>query len=178
MLLRKQRRHSVPTGPAKRQREILAIIHAYLKSQLPRLHNGYCYWLVLVDNASRSRFIYFLESKDETAITFQTFVIWAKRVTNKKPLVFHNDKGGEFVSQKVLDFCEKRGIRCKFTEIGKPYQNGIAEQANFDIGNSATTLLTEAKLAMTFWPEAVSTCVHTFNRSHTSALTLGETPYS
>lgn len=83
------------------------------------------------------------------AAAFESFVIWAERITRKQLLVFHNDKGRNFISRQILDFCKKCGIRCKFTETGKPYQNGVAERANLDISNSASTLLNEAKLPMT-----------------------------
>lgn len=172
-VLGKQRRHAVPKAS-----DTLAMIHADLKGPLPRSHNGYRYWLIFVDNSGQTRFVYFLQSKDETAAAFESFLIWAERITRKQLLVFHNDKGGKFISRQILDFCNKRGICCKFTETGEPYQNGVAECANLDISNSASTLLNEAKLPMTFWPEAVSTCVHTFNRLHTSALFPGKTPYS
>jgi hypothetical protein len=62
------------------------------------------------------------------------------------------------------------------TEPHEPHQNGVAERANRDIAAGATALLVQAKLPPSFWRHAVSTYVHTRNRTPTSALGK-ETPY-
>jgi hypothetical protein len=90
--------------------------------------------------------------------------------------VLRDDKGGEFIGKEFSDFCADNGILRQHTEPGEPHQNGVAERANEDIAAGATALLVQAKLPPSFWALAVSTYVHTRNRTPTSALN-GETPY-
>ena len=48
----KLHRHTVPKGPARRETEVLACVHADLKGPLPNGVRGYRYWVVFIDDAT------------------------------------------------------------------------------------------------------------------------------
>jgi transposase InsO family protein len=88
-----------------------------------------------------------------------------------------DDKGGEFIGKEYYDFCAEHGIQRQHTEPHEPHQNSVAERANEEIAAGATALLIQAKLPPSFWSLAVSTYIHTSNRTPTSSLN-GGTPYA
>ncbi|CAI7839323.1 unnamed protein product [Closterium sp. NIES-53] len=69
-------------------------------------------------------------------------------------------RGGELLSKEFSLWLKKNGIRHSLTLPCSPAMNGIAEQANKTITETARGLLIEAGLPDYFWPDAVrSTCV-------------------
>ncbi|CAI7882235.1 unnamed protein product [Closterium sp. NIES-53] len=78
--------------------------------------------------------------------------------------VLRSDRGGEFLGAEFTKFLKKNGIRHQLTCPGTPQQNGIAERANWTIGEAAKTLLGAARMPYKFWPEAVRHVVTVKNR--------------
>ena len=69
------------------------------------------YVFVLVDDFSRFTWVFFLEYKDQT---FSHFKIFWKRVEKEKGfsiLRIRSDKGGEFVNQFFMTYCDDNGIK-------------------------------------------------------------------
>ncbi|KAK8957907.1 hypothetical protein KSP39_PZI000068 [Platanthera zijinensis] len=90
--------------------------------------------------------------------------------------LIRSDHGTEFDSLLMLEFCQKEGIRHTFSAPRTPQQNGVVERKNRTLIESATTLLTDAHLPLTFWAEAVNTSNYVLNRSLIHKL-KGKTPY-
>ena len=87
-----------------------------------------------------------------------------------------DDKGGEYMSNELEDFCNEHGIQRQYTVRNRPQQNGVAERFNRMLFEGITAMLSEAGLPPSFWGEALSALLHVLNRSPTSALP-GKTPY-
>jgi transposase InsO family protein len=47
--------------------------------------------------------------------------------TNKAPLIFHSDRGSEYLSERCLIFLEQLGIKISVSDPGSPWQNGWSE---------------------------------------------------
>ncbi|KAD7477615.1 hypothetical protein E3N88_00751 [Mikania micrantha] len=110
--------------------------------------NSYC--MVVTDDFSRYTWVFFLSTKDETVEILKSFIL---RVENKSD---HNVK---IISAPKT-----------------PQQNGVAERRNRTLIEAARTMLSDAKLPITFWAKAVNTACYVQNRilvvkSH------GMTPY-
>ena len=175
----KLHRHAVPRGPARREVEVLACIHADLKGPLPNGVQGYRYWVVFIDNATRFRKEYFLRSKDKLTQAFKDYVAYAEsQHAGKRVKVFHNDKGGEFISGELLGWMTARGMVSKHTERKEVYQNGVAERAHRDSKEAVTAMLIAAKMPVWMWPLAMSAYTHTRNCIETAALPDGVTPFA
>ena len=88
-----------------------------------------------------------------------------------------SDNGGEYTGVDFKNFCKNHGIT---QDSGIPYgpqDNGVAEKSWHVLSNMARSLRIQAGLGKRFWAEALNTAAYILNRSRTSALGPGETPY-
>ncbi|KAD5960508.1 hypothetical protein E3N88_11980 [Mikania micrantha] len=106
------------------------------------------YCLVVTDDFFRYTWVFFLSTKDETAETLKSFIL---RVENES-------------------------ITRQFSVPSTPQQNGVAERRNMTLIEAARTMLSDAKLPITFWAEAVNTACYVQNRVLV-VKTHGMTPY-
>ncbi|CAI7934379.1 unnamed protein product [Closterium sp. NIES-54] len=91
------------------------------------------YFLLVVDNYTRYTTLFPLRSKDEVSAVL---IPWIRTVClqlrerfgqDLPVLHLHSDRGGEFPSDLLRDFCRGEGILQSFTLPDSPQQNGIAE---------------------------------------------------
>nr|GEV77400.1 hypothetical protein [Tanacetum cinerariifolium] len=81
-----------------------------------------------------------------------------------KVKIIRCDNGREFKNKEMNEFCTKKGIRREFSNARTPQQSGVAERRNTTLIEAARTMLADAKLPVTFWPEAVNTACYVQNR--------------
>lgn len=74
------------------------------------------------------------------------------------------DRGGEFTTNDIEDYCEKHGIRRKYSAPRTTQQNGVVERKNRKIKEMARTMLNEASLLDTYCKEVVHIDAYTLNR--------------
>ncbi|CAI7774246.1 unnamed protein product [Closterium sp. NIES-54] len=75
----------------------------------------------------------------------------------------HSDKGGEFSSNLLQDFCCGEGITQPFTLPDSPQQNGIAERRIGLVMEVARTSMIHAAAPHFLWPFAVRYAAHQLN---------------
>jgi len=173
----KQHRHNIPRTATRRNKP-LALIHTDLKGPMPvATPEGFRYWITFIDDSKRFWTVYFLKKKSDAFTAFKAYKAYAEKALGMQIMMTRDDKGGEYMGKEYEKFCVDHGISRQHTEPNEPHQNGVAERANRDIADGATTLLVEAKLPPSFWGLAVMAYVHTRNRTPTSALG-GEIPYT
>ncbi|CAI7893911.1 unnamed protein product [Closterium sp. NIES-54] len=78
-------------------------------------------------------------------------------------LHLHSDRGGEFSSDLVQDFCRGEGILLSFTLPASPQQNGIAECRIGLVMEVARTSIIHAAAPHFLWPFAVWYAAHQLN---------------
>ncbi|CAI7895211.1 unnamed protein product [Closterium sp. NIES-54] len=78
-------------------------------------------------------------------------------------LLLHSDRGGEFSSELLAEFCLDKGIRQSFTLLASPQQNGIAECRIGLIMEVARTSMIHAAAPHFLWPFAVRYATHQLN---------------
>ncbi|CAI5959594.1 unnamed protein product [Closterium sp. NIES-65] len=92
------------------------------------------YFLLVVDDYSRYTSVFPLRSKG--AVT-EVLIDWIREArlqlrrsfgSDFPVLRLHSDRGGEFSSRLLRDYCRAQGIRQTFTLPDSPQQNGIAER--------------------------------------------------
>jgi transposase InsO family protein len=71
-----------------------------------------------------------------------------------------SDNGGEFTSNKFMDYCNSNGIKIQFSIARTPQQNGVVERKNRTVQEMAQTMLMDSKLTDIFWTHAMHTTVH------------------
>ena len=80
------------------------------------------------------------------------------------------DNGLEYLSEEFNEFCKDNGIRRHKTVRLTPQQNGLPERMNNTILERVRCMLSNAKLAKSFWGEAVNTTCYLINRCPSSAI--------
>ncbi|CAI7801110.1 unnamed protein product, partial [Closterium sp. NIES-53] len=118
------------------------------------------YFLLVVDDYSRYTTVLPLRSKG--AVT-EVLIDWIReaRLQLRKSfgsdfpvLRLHSDRGGEFSSRLLRDYCRARGIRQTFTLPDSPQQNGIAERRIGMVMDVARTSMMHAAAPHFLWPFA------------------------
>ncbi|CAI7856647.1 unnamed protein product [Closterium sp. NIES-54] len=78
-------------------------------------------------------------------------------------LHLHSDRGGEFSSDLLWEFCRGEGIRQSFTLPDSPQKNGIAERRIGLVMEVARTSMIHAAAPHFLWPFAVRYAAHQLN---------------
>ncbi|CAI7887037.1 unnamed protein product [Closterium sp. NIES-53] len=78
-------------------------------------------------------------------------------------LCLHSDRGGEFSSDLLRDFCRGEGILQKFTPLASPQQNGIAEHRIGLVMEVSCTSMIHAAAPHFLWTFAVRYTAHQLN---------------
>ncbi|CAI7747769.1 unnamed protein product, partial [Closterium sp. NIES-53] len=78
-------------------------------------------------------------------------------------LRLHSDRGGEFSSDLLRDFCRGEGILQSFTLLDSPQQNGIAERRIGLVMEVARTSMIHVAAPHFVWPFAVRYAAHELN---------------
>ncbi|CAI7848008.1 unnamed protein product [Closterium sp. NIES-54] len=135
----------------------LELVHMDLVGPLPvQGHKGEWYFLTIVDDWSRLMWAYPLKQKDHAASTIKED--WLPFVEKQAECVvkrIRTDRGGEFLGAEMTACLKKQGIQRELTTAYSPQSNGVAEQANRTILETARALLIESGVGNSMWPHAV-----------------------
>ncbi|CAI5937246.1 unnamed protein product [Closterium sp. NIES-64] len=127
------------------------------------------YFLLVVDDYSRYTSVFPLRSKG--AVT-EVLIDWIREArlqlrrsfgSDFPVLRLHSDRGGEFSSRILRDYCRAQGIRQTFTLPDSPQQNGIAERRIGMVMDVARTSMMHAAAPHFLWPFAVRYAAHQLN---------------
>ncbi|CAI7913565.1 unnamed protein product [Closterium sp. NIES-54] len=119
------------------------------------------YFLLVVDDYTRYTTVFPLHSKSEVS---SVLIPWIRTVRlqlrerfgQDLPILrLHSDRGGEFSSDLLRDFCRGEGITQSFTLPDSPQQNGIAERRIGLVMEVARTSMIHAAAPHFLWPFAV-----------------------
>ncbi|CAI7840913.1 unnamed protein product [Closterium sp. NIES-53] len=124
------------------------------------------YFLLVVDDYTRYTTVFPLPSKGEVP---DVLIPWIREVglqlrerfrEDILVLRLHSDRGGEFSSDLLRDFCRGVGILQSFTLPPSPQQNGIAERHIGLVMEVARTSIIHAAAHPFLWPFAVRYATH------------------
>ncbi|CAI5964602.1 unnamed protein product [Closterium sp. NIES-65] len=127
------------------------------------------YFLLVVDDYSRYTSVFPLRRKG--AVT-EVLIDWIREArlqlrrsfgSDFPVLRLHSDRGGEFSSRLLRDYCRAQGIRQTFTLPDSPQQNGIAERRIGMVMDVARTSMMHAAAPHFLWPFAVRYAAHQLN---------------
>ncbi|CAI5947819.1 unnamed protein product [Closterium sp. NIES-65] len=148
----------------------LQTLHMDVWGPAPVRGQGYeRYFLLVVDDYSRYTTVLPLRSKG--AVT-EVLIDWIREArlqlrrsfgSDFPVLRLHSDRGGEFSSRLLRDYCRARGIRQTFTLPDSPQQNGIAERRIGMVMDVARTSMMHAAAPHFLWPFAVRYAAHQLN---------------
>ncbi|CAI7835044.1 unnamed protein product [Closterium sp. NIES-53] len=127
------------------------------------------YFLLVVDDYTRYTTVFPLRSKGEVSAVLIPWIRTVRlqlreRFGQDLPVLrLHSDRGGEFSSDLLWDFCHWEGIRQAFTLPDSPQQNGIAERRIGLVMDVARTSMIHAAAPHFLWPFAVRYAAHQLN---------------
>ncbi|CAI7831098.1 unnamed protein product, partial [Closterium sp. NIES-53] len=127
------------------------------------------HFLLVVDDYTRYTTVFPLRRKGEVV---DVLILWICTVClqlrerfrqDLLVLRLHSDRGGEFSSDLLRDFCRGEGILQSFTLPDSPQQNGIAERRIGLVMEVARTSMIHAATPHFLWPFAVRYAAHQLN---------------
>ncbi|CAI7888633.1 unnamed protein product [Closterium sp. NIES-54] len=127
------------------------------------------YFLLVVDDYTRYTTVFPLRSKGQVVDIFMHWIRTVRlqlreRFGQDLPVLrLHSDRGGEFSSNLLRDFCRSEGILQSFTLPDSLQQNGIAERRIGLVMEVARTSMIHAAAPHFVWPFAVRYAAHQLN---------------
>ncbi|CAI7871292.1 unnamed protein product, partial [Closterium sp. NIES-53] len=127
------------------------------------------YFLLVVGDYTRYTTVFPMRSKGEVP---DVLIPWIhavhlqlrERIRQDLPVLrLHSDRGGEFSSDILRDFCRREGILQSFTLPASPQENGIAEHRIGLVMEVARTSMIHAAAPHFLWPFAVWYAAHQLN---------------
>ena len=134
------------------------------------------YALVIVNDYYKYTWVLFLHSKDETpqmVIDHPKLIELDSKVPVRAKWL---DNGTKFKNALLNNFYSDKGISRKYSTPRTPQQNRVVERKNHTLIEAARTMLSESRLPMYYWAEAVNTVCFTQNRTLINKY-LMKTPY-
>ncbi|CAM8901857.1 unnamed protein product [Rhodiola kirilowii] len=138
--------------------------------------SGAVYFLTIVDDKSKGVWIYLMKRKSEVADLLIQFFALVNTQFERKIKVLRSDNGGEFFSQKLVQFLSSKGCVHQTSCAYTPQQNGVVERKHRHILNVARALRLHASVPKCFWGDCVMTAAYIINRTPTPLLG-GKAPY-
>ncbi|CAI7896450.1 unnamed protein product [Closterium sp. NIES-53] len=127
------------------------------------------YFLLVVDNYTRYTTVFPLRHKADVSGVLIPWIHATRcqlreRFRRDLPVLrLHSDRGGEFSSGLLEEFCRDEGICQTFTLPASPQQNGIAERRIGLIMEVARTSMIQANASHFLWSFAVRYAAHQLN---------------
>ncbi|CAI7862512.1 unnamed protein product [Closterium sp. NIES-54] len=132
-------------------------------------HGHERYFLLVVDDYTRYTTVFPLCSKGEVVDVLIPWIptvrlqLRERFITDLLVLRLHSNRGGEFSSNLLREFCRGEGILQLFTLPDSPQQNGIAERRIGLVMEVACTSMIHAAAPHFLWPFAVRYAAHQLN---------------
>lgn len=136
----------------------------------------YRYFLTIVDDHTRSTWIYLLQLKSQSLETLETFLQYAKNHHNKTILYIRSDNALEFDDQPCREFFAKNGIIHQTSCVKRPEQNARVERKHRHILEISRAMRFQVALPLKYWGDCVMTATHIINRLPVEVLNH-KTPY-
>lgn len=123
--------------------------------------------MTFIDDFSPKVWVLFLFEKSEAFATFKVYKSLVEKESNALICCLRTDRGVEFTSNELNEFCKVNGIGRQLTASYTPQQNGVVERKNRTIMNVVRCLLCDKQVPKQLWLEAIRWTAHVINRSPT-----------
>ncbi|EDN06631.1 hypothetical protein HCAG_03161 [Histoplasma mississippiense (nom. inval.)] len=128
--------------------------------------------MIITDDATRMRWVFLLERKDETLKYLRIFNQFIKNLLGRGIAIIHSDRG-ELNSNAATAYMLSEGIKWEPTPPHTPQQDGVSERSIGLIIEKARSLLIDSSAPEKMWGEAVIAATELLNLMPTSTLLYG-----
>lgn len=136
-------------------------------------HDGYRYFLTLVDDCTRATWLYLLKDKSSVSNVFPDFLTFVQTQYKTRVKFIRSDNVPKLA---FTDLLREKSIMHYFSCPYTPQQNSVGEHKHQHILNVARALLFQSKIPLIYWGECVQTAVYLLNRTP-SPLLSDKSPY-
>jgi hypothetical protein len=174
-------RRKIIRKPAERSKQPFELIHSALCGPItPASKGGARYFILYIDDFSRTCNVYFLRTKtaEELVSTFQQFTKYIATQFPGYPIrPFRCDNGkGEYDNQLFRGILSSSGISFEPSPPYTQHKNGVSERMIATITTKARAMMIDSCLEDSLWSEAVNTAVYLHALCPSRALE-GKTPH-
>lgn len=138
---------------------------------------GNRYYIIFKCHVTGYRKVFLLKNRENVQSYVKILKNTVKVETGNDLAFLHTDAGTEFTSNNFKNFLIKESIQHFQAETNTPQQNGKIERDIRSVTEKARTLLSNAKLSVDYWDEAICHAVFLMNRLSKTASTPYEQYY-
>ena len=130
----------------------------------PEAYGGFKYVSKITHHFTRWTAVYMLENKSCAFDSFRLFVTSTVNPCGGRVIRWRADKGGEYTSEPLKQYCLETGITQEFVTTNTPQQNGVSERVGRTLCNIVRCLLVDSGLPPKLWGELMLTATYLCNR--------------
>lgn len=138
--------------------------------------NGEKYFLTIVDEYTKSTWIYLMHSKLDVLQMIKKFVALVHNQFSSSIEIVRTNNATDFFKSECTTFFNFLGITHQSSCPYTPQQNGTLERKHRHIPNVARSLMFQANVSHEYWGDCVLTTCYLINRTPTPLLN-SKTPY-
>lgn len=156
----------------KPHRHLYELIHSDI-CEMPVISvDGFKYFALFIDDASRFSHIVLLRKKSDIYRGFSELLEDGSITIS----TIRSDQGSEYLSKTFQSLCISNDIRQEFSSVATPEEMGLAERLNRTLLEKVRPMLRESTLPITFWSFALLQANFLYNRSPHSYIE-NQTPF-
>ncbi|KAG7599135.1 GAG-pre-integrase domain [Arabidopsis suecica] len=125
-------------------------------------HDGFRYFLTIVDDCSRVTWVYLLKNKSDVLQVFPTYVNMVETQFQRKIKGVRSDNAPEL---NFTSFYQSKGIVPYHSCPETPQQNSVVERKHQHLLNVARSLFFQSQIPLPYWGDCILTAVHLINRT-------------
>ena len=135
------------------------------------------YFVTFLDDRTRYLDVDLLTSRDELSQAFTAWNTRSELQSGLKLLRLHSDNAKEYISGKLADILQQKGVVNTTTAPHTPAQNGKAERINLTLMQKVRAWLNASGADLRLWGAAIVAAAYVYNRTPHSALPDYASPY-
>ncbi|XP_019248461.1 PREDICTED: uncharacterized protein LOC109227719 [Nicotiana attenuata] len=139
-------------------------------------HNGYRYFLTLVDDSTRMTWTFLLRLKSDVYVVLTDFLHLVENQFSTTIKTFRPDNDYEFFNTLCSNLFKTKGIIHQSSCVQTPQQNGVVERKHRHLLDVARALRFQANIPLRCWGDCILTATYIINRFPSSTLN-GKSPY-
>jgi len=179
--IKAKHQRQITRTPVERTSRPFQLVHSDLCGPIqPESASGFRYFIVYIDDFSRSVWVYFLRTKTavEVVSVFQELLASLDKKYPEWPVTrFRCDNGrGEYDNSLFRGILRVSGISFEPSPPYTQHKNGVSERMIRTLVTKAWAMLLDSQLPDMFWAEAINTAAYLHDRSPSRPLS-NKTPY-